>query len=120
MAWSEAPSNRLTMMNTKEKIAFERGIYEDFPGLDIRGRVFQLLKDVDNGKISKVEADAEIDRLSKINTKWFDKKFSEWLRLKIIVSLFPEEMGTQYYGSLSYLSQEGVMRIINMKAWELR
>ena len=32
---SEAPSNRLTMMNTKEKIAFERGIYEDFPGLDI-------------------------------------------------------------------------------------
>ena len=43
---SEAPGNRLKMMNTKEKIAIERGIYEDFPGLNIGGRVYQLLKDV--------------------------------------------------------------------------
>ena len=106
---SEAPSNRLTMMNTKEKIAFERGIYEDFPGLDIGGRVFQLLKDVDNGKISKVEADAEIDRLSKINTNWFDEIFRVAQTQNYSISLSGGDERTQYYGSLSYLSQEGVM-----------
>ncbi|WP_164719968.1 SusC/RagA family TonB-linked outer membrane protein, partial [Butyricimonas faecihominis] len=106
---SEAPSNRLTMMNTKEKIAFERGIYEDFPGLNIGGRVFQLLKDVDNGKISKVEADAEIDRLSKINTNWFDEIFRVAQTQNYSISLSGGDERTQYYGSLSYLSQEGVM-----------
>ena len=106
---SEAPGNRLKMMNTKEKIAFERGIYEDFPGLNIGGRVYQLLKDVDNGKISKVEADAEIDRLSKINTNWFDEIFRVAQTQNYSISLSGGDERTQYYGSLSYLSQEGVM-----------
>ena len=106
---SEAPGNRLKMMNTKEKIAFERGIYEDFPGLNIGGRVYQLLKDVNNGKISKVEADAEIDRLSKINTNWFDEIFRVAQTQNYSISLSGGDERTQYYGSLSYLSQEGVM-----------
>ncbi len=104
---SEAPDNRLKMMNTKEKIAFERGIYEDFPGLNIGGRVYQLLKNVDNGTISKDAAEAEIDRLSKINTNWFDKIFRVASTQNYSISGGNET--TQYYGSLSYLSQEGVM-----------
>ena len=34
---TEAPTNKLKMMNTAEKMAFERGIWEDFPGLDVGG-----------------------------------------------------------------------------------
>ena len=106
---SEAPDNRLKMMNTREKIAFERGIYEDFPGLNIGGRVYQLLKNVDNGLISKSDAEAEIERLSKINTNWFDKIFRVAQTQNYSISLSGGNETTQYYGSLSYLSQEGVM-----------
>ena len=106
---SEAPDNRLKMMNTKEKIAFERGIYEDFPGLNVGGRVYQLLKKVDNGLLTKVEAETEIERLSKINTNWFDKIFRVAHTQNYSISLSGGNETTQYYGSLSYLSQEGVM-----------
>lgn len=106
---SEAPSNRLKMMNTKEKIAFERGIYEDFPGLNIGGRVYQLLKKADSGVMSRADAEAEIDRLSKINTNWFDKIFRVATTQNYSISLSGGNETTQYYGSLSYLSQEGVM-----------
>ena len=106
---SEAPTNRLEMMNTKEKIAFERGIYEDFPGLNVGGRVYQLLKDVDSGKLSQEDADNEMNRLSKINTNWFDEIFRIAQTQNHSISLSGGDERTQYYGSLSYLSQEGVM-----------
>ena len=106
---SEAPDNRLKMMNTKEKIAFERGIYEDFPGLNIGGRVYQLLKKADSGVMSRADAEAEIERLGKINTNWFDKIFRVATTQNYSISLSGGNETTQYYGSLSYLSQEGVM-----------
>ena len=56
-----APDNRLKMMNSK-KIAFERGIYEDFPGLNISGQVYQLLRKVDSGIMSREDAETEIER----------------------------------------------------------
>ena len=65
---SEAPKNRLKMMNSKQKIAFERGIYADFPSLNLSGRVYQLLDDADQGIISRKNAELEMNRLSKINT----------------------------------------------------
>lgn len=104
---SEAPDNRLKMMNTKEKIAFERGIYEDFPGLNVGGRVYQLLKKVDNGLLTKVEAETEIERLSKINTNWFDKIFRVAHTQNYSISLSGGNETTQYYGSLSYLVAGG-------------
>ncbi|HJA13700.1 MAG TPA: TonB-dependent receptor plug domain-containing protein [Candidatus Butyricimonas faecavium] len=67
-AMSEAPKNRLKMMNSKQKIAFERGIYADFPSLNLSGRVYQLLDDADQGIISRKNAELEMNRLSKINT----------------------------------------------------
>lgn len=94
-------------MNTKEKIAFERGIYEDFPGLNVGGRVYQLLKKVDNGLLTKVEAETEIERLSKINTNWFDKIFRVAHTQNYSISLSGGNETTQYYGSLSYLVAGG-------------
>ena len=51
-AISEAPKNRLEMMNSEEKIAFERSLYEDFPNATLRGRASLLYKGIDEGTIS--------------------------------------------------------------------
>lgn len=106
---SEAPKNHFPMMNSLEKIAFERGIYEDFPGLNLGGRVYQLLKKADNGVISRAEAEAEIQRLGKINTDWYDEIFRVGKSQSYSVSLSGGNERTQYYASASYSSQEGVM-----------
>lgn len=71
--------------------------------------MYQLLKKVDNGLLTKVEAETEIERLSKINTNWFDKIFRVAHTQNYSISLSGGNETTQYYGSLSYLSQEGVM-----------
>ena len=39
-----APENKMDLMNSEKKIAFERSIYEDFPNLNSGRRVFSLLK----------------------------------------------------------------------------
>ena len=108
-AMSEAPDNRLKMMNTREKIDFERGIYEDFPGLNLSGRVYQLLKKADRGVMTRDAAEEEIARLSKINTNWFKEIFRMAHSQSYSATLSGGSETTQYYGSISYNSQEGVM-----------
>lgn len=108
-AISEAPKNRLVMMDSKQKIAFEKGIYADFPGLNLGGRVYQIQKQVDNGLMTRHEADAELDRLASINTNWFDEIFRRGQTQNHFASLSGGNEKTQYYGSLSYLAQVGVM-----------
>lgn len=109
VAINEAPEQRLKMMNTEQKIAFEQGIYNDFGGLDLSGRVYQLLKKGDNGQISKLYTEQEMARLSKINTNWFDEIFRVGLSHNHSVTLSGGTETTQYYGSLSYSCQEGVV-----------
>lgn len=106
----EAPKNKLDMMNTTEKIAYEKGIYEDFPALgSTRGRIIETLRRADNGVLSRHEADAEIDRLSKINTNWYDEIFQVAHTQNYNISLSGGSEKTQYYTSLNYQQQEGVM-----------
>lgn len=108
-AFSEAPTNRLEMMNSREKIDFERGIYQDFPGLNLGGRVQQLLRNADNGVISRSAAEAEITRLGSINTNWFDKIFRMGQSQNHSITLSGGTETTQYYANLSYLSEQGVV-----------
>lgn len=106
---SEAPENRLVMMNSRQKVDFERSIYEDFSSYNLGGRVQQLLRNADNGIISRTDAEVEIEKLSKINTNWFDEIFRVAQTQNYSVTLSGGDERTQYYGSLSYLVQEGVM-----------
>nr|WP_305145471.1 SusC/RagA family TonB-linked outer membrane protein [Butyricimonas paravirosa] len=59
--------------------------------------------------MSREDAETEIEKLSKINTNWFDKIFRVAHTQNYSISLSGGNETTQYYGSLSYLSQEGVM-----------
>lgn len=108
-AISEAPDNRLKMMNSQQKIAFERGIYEDFPGLNLSGRVYQVLRDADRGVVSRKDAENEMERLGKINTNWFDEIFRMAQSQSYSATLSGGSETTQYYASLFYNSQEGVV-----------
>lgn len=104
-----APKNKMDLMSSKEKIAFERSIYEDFPNQMCGGRVFNLLKWADVGKISHEEAEAEIARLSNINTDWFDAIFHTAFSHNHSVSLSGGNEKTQYYASLNYRRTEGIV-----------
>ncbi len=105
----EAPKCNLEMMNTREKIAYERGLYEDFPQIATSGRISRLLRDADAGKISRADAEAEIELLSKINTNWYDELFSVVCNHNHHVSLSGGTEQTQFYASFNYQSTEGVM-----------
>ena len=60
------------MMNTAEKIQFEREIFYDQQGyIYTPGRVTKLLQQAAYGEISSDEAERRIGELAKINTDWF-------------------------------------------------
>lgn len=104
-----APRNKMDLMNSQEKIAFERSIYEDFPNQICGGRVFNLLKWADIGKITHEEAEAEISRLSKINTDWYDVIFQTALSHNHSITLSGGNEKNRYYASLNYRRTEGVV-----------
>lgn len=104
-----APKSRLDMMNTSEKIAYETSLYNDFPQVSIDGRVFKLLKDRDDGLITKADAAAELERLGKINTNWYDEIFRTALAQNHVLSLSGGTEKTQYYVSMSYNNEKGVL-----------
>lgn len=104
-----APRNKMDLMNSQEKIAFERSIYEDFPNQICGGRVFNLLKWADVGKITHEEAEAEISRLSKINTDWYDVIFQTALSHNHSITLSGGNEKNRYYASLNYRRTEGVV-----------
>lgn len=106
---SEAPKNRLQLMNTEQKIDFERGIYTDFPGTVHGGRVHQILKKRDKGVYTTAQAEAEINSLRGIDTNWYDEVFRMAQSQTHSVTLSGGSETTQYYSNLSYSSQEGVM-----------
>jgi TonB-linked SusC/RagA family outer membrane protein len=105
----EAPDNNVEMMNTKQKIAYETSLYNDFSHMNLEGRIFQLLKKRDLGIISVEEAEAEIGALSKINTNWYDKMFKTAYSQNHSISLQGGDEKTQFYGSLNYQNEVGIV-----------
>ena len=104
-----APKSKLHMMNTQQKIAFETGLYNDFPHLKLDGRVATLLRDRDAGRVTGVQAEAELRRLVGINTNWYDEIFRLAHNHNHTISLSGGSENTQYYASMNYISQQGVM-----------
>jgi len=105
----EAPQSKLQMMTGVQKVMFETALYNDFPHLNSDGRAYKLLGDVDRGRVSKEFADAELNRLKGINTDWYDEIFRSAHTQNHVISLSGGTEQTQFYASLNYLSQEGVM-----------
>lgn len=113
----QAPKSKLDLMNSEEKIAFERSVYEDFPNQAVGGRVITLLRDADLGKITHEAAEAEISRLSTINTNWYDVIFRKPFSHNHNISFSGGTRKTQYYASLSTQQRKGLVPSNKYTSW---
>lgn len=116
-SFESAPKSKLELMNTDEKIAFERSIYEDYPNQATGGRVIQLLKDADAGKITHAYAENEINRLRGINTDWYDVVFRKPFSHTHSISFYGGTEKTHYYASLNAQQRQGVSLTNDYSNW---
>ncbi|MDR2284687.1 MAG: SusC/RagA family TonB-linked outer membrane protein [Sphingobacterium sp.] len=102
------PKNGFNFMNSTEKIAFEREIYQDFhPGYG--GRVNQLLKQVDNGMITSAEAERQIAELGQTNTDWIDALYNPAYQQSHNVAMSGGSTKLQYNVSVNYQDANGTL-----------
>ena len=105
---TERPRNNIDMMNTAEKIQFEREIFYDQQGyIYTPGRVTKLLQQAAYGEISSDEAERRIGELAKINTDWFKEIYRTAISQQYNFSMSGGNEKTQHYVSLNYLKEVG-------------
>ena len=94
------------MMNTAQKIQFEKEIFYDEPGFLFEpGRIMKLLRSASYGVMSQEEADAEIARLATIDTDWFKEIFRTATNQQYSFSMSGGTEKTQHYTCLLYTSR---------------
>ncbi|UYQ95392.1 SusC/RagA family TonB-linked outer membrane protein [Chitinophaga horti] len=105
---TERPRNTFNFMNAKEKVAFERGIRDDFyPPYESGGRVIQLLSLADKGAISYADAEARIAELENTNTDWIKELYRVAQSQSHNISLSGGNTKTTYYAGFNYQDQQG-------------
>lgn len=111
---TERPANTLPMMNTDQKILFERQMFND-TGSSSFGRVSWLLSRVNGGVLSRDEAEKEIEALRVNNTDWFKALYRVGYKYQVNASMSGGSKNTQYYNSISYLNEDGTEYNNNFK-----
>ena len=102
------PKNQWNFMNTQQKIAYERGVYEDF--LPVQGgRIVNLLNNVKFGNITMVEAESQIAQLSAINTDWLDVLYRDAFSQSHNLTMSGGTNKLQYHVSANYNNSEGTL-----------
>lgn len=108
---------KFDMMNTAEKIEFERYLYSR--GV-VKGAVGQLLRATDLGQISPAQRDAEINRLSAISTDWSDVFFRTGRQQSHEINATGGSEKTQFFVSANYFNQEGIGKRSELDRYTLR
>lgn len=103
---TERPYSNIRMMNTDEKIDFEREMFLDGE-FDRVGRVSSLLNRVKNGALTQAEANQEIAALRGIHTDWFRVLYRLANTQQANLSLSGGSKRTQFYNSFTFLNQNG-------------
>lgn len=105
---TERPQNNFSFMNSKEKVAFERGLRDDFyPPYESGGRVIQLLSLADKGAISQADAEARIAELEQTNTDWIKQLYRVAQSQSHNISLSGGNTKTTYYAGFNYQESQG-------------
>lgn len=105
---TERPTSNIRMMNTAEKIRFEREIYNDLGNNSAwLGRVTQLLHRADQGLISQQEAETQIAALQGTDTNWLRELYRPAFSTQINVSLSGGSQRTQHYTALNLTNEQG-------------
>ncbi|WP_140938524.1 SusC/RagA family TonB-linked outer membrane protein [Sphingobacterium lumbrici] len=102
------PKNGFNFMDSQEKIAFERQLYQDFHPV-YGGRINQLLMQVDNGALTAQEAEAQIANLSNINTDWIDVLYNPAYQQTHNVAMSGGSTKLQYNASVNYQDANGTL-----------
>lgn len=102
------PENKFNFMNSQEKIAFERGISEDFyPAYEKGGRAVQLINLADRGVITREEAERRIAELENTNTNWVDELYRVAKSQSHNLSFSGGNNKTTYFASFNYQDAQG-------------
>lgn len=102
------PENKFNFMNSKEKVAFERGIRDDFyPPYESGGRVIQLLSLADKGAITYEEAEQQIAQLENTNTDWIKQLYRVANSQSHNVSFSGGNTKTTYFAAFNYQDSQG-------------
>ena len=103
---TERPYSNIRMMNAEEKLTFERNMYYESENNRL-GRGSYLLSQVRRGIITQAQADAEIARLSTINTDWFKHLYRVANSQQVNLSMSGGSQRTQYFTSATFMNQNG-------------
>ena len=103
---TERPVSNVRMMNSAEKIAFESQIFNDLSYEQV-GRVGTLLQGQRQGRFTQAQVNAELARLSAINTDWYKELYRPAFSTQIHGTISGGSKKTQYYTSLNYLRENG-------------
>ena len=104
-----APRNNLQLMNTQEKMSYEESIYNDFSQMNLKGRVFRILKHRAAGSLTYDEAARELEILRNTKTNWYDEIFRTSYSQNHSLSLQGGSDKTQFYSSLNYQNETGIV-----------
>lgn len=111
---TESPQSNIHMMNTDEKIRFEKEMFLDGENTEV-GRVAFLLGQVRNGAMTAQEAEQQIQMLKQRNTNWFKELYQTASTQQINLSLSGGTKKTQFYNSFAFLNQDGIELTNNYK-----
>ncbi|NML23890.1 SusC/RagA family TonB-linked outer membrane protein [Pseudoflavitalea sp. G-6-1-2] len=102
------PEHNFNFMDSKEKVAFERGIRNDFfPSYERGGRVNQLLNLADKGAITYEEAERRIAELENTNTNWINELYRVAQSQSHNISFSGGNTKTTYYAALNFQDAQG-------------
>ncbi len=104
------PENKFNFMNSAEKVAFERGIRDDYyPPYENGGRVIQLLSLADKGAITREEAERQIALLERTNTDWIKALYRVATSQSHNISFSGGNTKTTYYAAFNYVDAQGTL-----------
>lgn len=106
----EAPSIDLDFMNGREKVDFELELMRDFNRGDQAGLAGKAYSNYMQGRITQEQYNTELERLRSVNTDWFDVIFQKAFSHSHFLSLRGGTAKTNYYASLNYSGQEGILK----------
>ena len=100
------PENNFNFMNSKEKVAFERGLRDDYyPPYESGG--VQLLSLADKGAITREEAERQIALLEQTNTDWIKELYRIGTSQSHNISFSGGNTKTTYYAGFNYQDSKG-------------
>ena len=105
-----SPKIHLDMMNSEEKLSYEKSII-DFFGLNYAyrtGRGNLYLKKLE-GQMSEEEYQVEMNRLARTNTNWLDEIFRTSFSQSHSVNLRGGSESLSYYTSINYSNKNGIL-----------